>query len=224
MSDQLDPMTATPARLKSWLRTNNCMHLVSESPTNAELKRAVVGRKRRLELEGGPELPRGVGEAVSLTRFLEKVKEYELKGYCPKHHVGVKVKCISILHPLTCLRHDDKCRCIVSNGMCLVCKTPTVGVPAFYIDTLVQDLKDKNVEYHMIGYDGVAKSIFGPNVTPTEVKDMDKVLVNDKLESWFESAMYVSMCLVWNEEKGKVRVSPHNLIPLPLEYMPEYAN
>ena len=61
MSDQLDPMTATPARLKSWLRTNNCMHLVSDSPTNAELKRAVVGRKRRLELEGGPELPRGVG-------------------------------------------------------------------------------------------------------------------------------------------------------------------
>ena len=60
-------------------------------------------------------------------------------------------------------------------------------------------------------------------MTPTEVKDMDKVLVNDKLESWFESAMYVSMCLVWNEEKGKVRVSPHNLILLPLEYMPEYA-
>ena len=104
--------------------------------------------------------------------------------------------------------------------MCPVCKAPTVGVPAFYIDTLVQDLKDKSVEYHMIGYDGVAKSIFGPKVTPTEVKDMDKVLVNDKLESWFESAIYVSMCLVWVEEKGKVRVSPHNLVPLPLEYMP----
>ena len=99
----------------------------------------------------------------------------------------------------------------------------TDGEPAFYIDTLVQDLKDKNVEYHMIGYEGVAKSIFGPTVTPSEVNDMDRVLVNDKLERWFESAMYVSMCPVWVVEKGKVRVSPHNLIPLPLEFMPEYA-
>ena len=160
---------------------------------------------------------------MSLTEFLEKVKDYELKGFCQKHHVGVKVKCISVLHPLTCLRHDKKCRCIVRDGICPVCKVATDGEPAFYIDTLVQDLKDKNVEYHMIGYDGVAKSIFGPTVTPSEVNDMDRVLVNDKLERWFESAMYVSMCLVWVVEKGKVRVSPHNLIPLPLEFMPEYA-
>ena len=66
MSDSLDPNSATANSLKQWLKKKGCEHLVNENATHAELKVAVISRKRRLDMEQALDAPRGLGNSMTV--------------------------------------------------------------------------------------------------------------------------------------------------------------
>ena len=182
MSDNFDVNAATPKRLKEWLRSNNVTNVwMGDNPTHAELRAAVIRRRRRLQLESALVYPpHGVFSSMSLSEFVKKTSEMQEKCYGPKSNVSLNAKCIQIELPLVVLRHSKDCRGQIKHGVCRHCKQEVNEIDgdlSFYMAFELQDLDNKDVFHTMMGYGGAAKSIFGPDVTPEYVRDMEKKIV-----------------------------------------------
>ena len=77
--------------------------------------------------------------------------------------------------------------------------------------------------YNLIGYKAAAKAIFGEGKTATLVQDMHDDAIADVLEEWSEVPINIFSAVVeYDIAKGKTRVSPYNLMRMPLDYLTEY--
>ena len=223
MSDYFDHMSASAKSLKQWLLKNNGMSFVGEYPSLVELKVAVVRRKRRLELDSAAEPPpRGVSTALSLSQYMQKFLDIEMRSTGEKTFVSVNAKCIQIEPPLTILRcTQDKCHGWVEDGVCCSCKTATEGQLSFYLSFALVDLEDPSIKQTMVGFKKSAHSVFGEDITPQKLHDMPKSELHDVLESWMETPINIKVVLDNNAEKMKTRVTPHKAERLPLSYLTE---
>ena len=121
------------------------------------------------------------------------------------------------------MRHNDKCRGVIKNGICCAsgCGEQTLGEANFYISMMLSDLEDKNRMYNLVGYKASGEAIF-PNMSAQYVQDMTTDAVMDILEDWSEVPINVHAIVEYDIIKGRVRVSPYNLVRMPLDYLTEY--
>ena len=84
------------------------------------------------------------------------------------------------------------------------------------------DLEDSTDMYNMIGYKAADEAIFGKLKTATQVEDLAPEVVADVLEEWSEVPINVHAIVEYDVAKGKTRVSPYNIMRMPIDYLTEY--
>ena len=218
---EISPLTATMVKIKSWLRANNIT--IAEGASDAALRARVKRRQiRKANNVPGHAPIRGVVSATSLSQFKETLNTMNTKNYGPKTNLMFNAKLMFIEPEITILRHSATCRGVVKNGQCATCKEQTIGEPNFYFSLMLCDLEDSNEMYNLIGYKAAGEAIFGQGKTPTAVQDLHDDAVADVLEEWSEVPINISTIVEYDIAKGKTRVSPYNLMRMPLDYLTEY--
>ena len=130
-------------------------------------------------------------------------------------------KLLFIEPEVTILRHSDTCRGVIKNGQCSSCNEQTIGEPNCYFSLMLCDLEDSKDMYNLIGYKAAGEAIFGKGKTATQVQDMNDEAVADILEEWSEVPININAVVEYDFAKGKTRISPHNLMRMPLDYLTE---
>lgn len=208
-------------KIKAWLRANNIT--LAEGASDASLRARVKRRQiRKANNVPGRAPIRGVVSATSLSQFKETVTTMNTKNYGPKTNLMFNAKLMFIEPEITILRHSATCRGVVKNGQCATCHEQTIGEPNFYFSLMLCDLEDSNEMYNLIGYKAAGEAIFGQGKTPTAVQDMNDDAIADVLEEWSEVPINISAVVEYDIVKGKTRVSPYNLMRMPLDYLTEY--
>ena len=159
---------------------------------------------------------------TSLAQFKDTLNTMNTKRYGPKTHLMFNAKLLFIEPEITILRHSDTCRGVVKNGQCSTCNEQTIGESNFYFSLMLCDLEDNKDMYNLIGYKAAGEAIFGKGKTATQVQDMHDDAVADVLEEWSEVPINISAVVEYDIAKGKPRVSPYNLMRMPLDYLTEY--
>ena len=219
-SNQFDPKTASMVKIKAWMRENNVGIPVGAS--DAALRILVVRRQVRLANSIPGERPiRGAMAASSLAQFKDTLERMNTRNYGPKEFLCFNAKLLFIEPDVTIIRHDAICRGVIKYGRCSTCNTETLGEPNFRCSLVLCDLEDQNCKYNLIGFKAAGENIF-TGKTATQVEDMAPEAVADVLEEWSEVPINVHAVVEYDIAKGKTRVSPYNLVRMPIDYLTEY--
>ena len=165
---------------------------------------------------------RGVTAAKSLGQFKTVIDGMMKNQYGLKSWQCFNAKLLFIEPEVTILRHNDTCRGVIKNGHCSTCGEKTDGETNFYVSFILCDLEDTNNMFNLIGYKAAGEAIFGDGTTAESVAKKDAEAVADVLEEWSEVPINVHAIVEYDIAKGKVRVSPYNMVRMPIDYLAEY--
>ena len=222
LTTNIKPVTDSMMTIKAFLMEQGITIEVGAS--DRKLRILAMRRKIRLRHSLAVEKPiRGMLTALSLTQFKAKLEKMNADNYGPKDFVCFNCKLNFTEVDVIVMRHSESCRSIVKDGFCSTCNEETDGVPCFSISMMVADLEDANAMYNLIGYHSVGQTIFGKGATAELVHKMPRDKVLDILEDWAEVPLNVHCILEYDIKRGKTRVSPYNLVQMPIDYLTEYV-
>lgn len=213
--------TANMPKIKAWLRANNIT--LPEGASDGQLRVLVRRRQVRKANNIPGQAPiRGVVSATSLSQFKGTINMMNTNGYGPKAHLCFNAKLLFIEPEITILRHSATCRGVIKNGQCSACNEQSIGEPSYYFSFMLCDLENSKDLFNLIGYKAAGEAIFGKGKTATQVQDMHGDAVADVLEEWSEVPINIHAVVEYEIVKGKTRISPYNLMRMPLDYLTEY--
>ena len=221
MMHDVDELKAPMTQIKAFLESEG---IVFQNKSPQEMR--VLVRRRKIRKKHASTLMvhslRGVSSAKSLGQFKSLIEGMAKDQFGLKSWQCFNAKLLFTEPEITILRHDNECRGVVKGGVCSSCQAVTEGQPNFYVSMMLCDLEDKNSMYNLIGYKAAGEALFGADSTPDSVTALGETHIADVLEEWSEVPINVHAVVEYDIAKGKVRVSPYNLVRMPLDYLTEY--